>query len=196
MKHKKFRVLMSSLLVLAMLFALNTMSYAATAEENTSKPQFGDVLYADDEIAVFYGNPNENESTIEAATAIEAQAQTTRSLRHDYIWVNANTTTDKHVDIYASSDQPISYVNVKQESQYAVPRSRIDVRRPDNKSYCLVLNWDGQKTIQSNDIVVSSTVLWTESYPRNVVEWTSGYIRVGWDVETGSSGARLNVWVW
>lgn len=186
--------------MLAMLFAMNTVSFAA---DDTSKAQFGDVLYADDEIAVFYGNPNENAETAEAAASIEAQATdaieaqaTARSLRHDYIWVDANTTADKHVDIYASADQPISYVNVKQEANNAVSRSRVDVRRPDNRSYCLVVNWDGQKTIQSADIVVSSTVLWTEPYPGNVVKYTSGYLRISWDVETGGSGARLNVWVW
>ncbi len=180
-----------------MLFAMNTVSFAA---DDTSKAQFGEVLYADDEIAVFYGNPNEDAeaaASIEAQTtdSIEAQAAA-RSLRHDYIWVDANTATDKSVDIYASANEPISYVNVKQEADKAVSRSRVDVRRPDNRSYCLVLNWDGQKTIQSSDIVVSSTVLWTEPYPGNVVKYTSGYLRISWDVETGGSGARLNVWVW
>ena len=176
-----------------MLFSINIVAFATASTDDVV--QFGDVLYVNDEIAVFYGNPNESAETIAKARNIELHA-TARSLRHNYIWVDANTTTDKYIDIYASKDQPISYVNIKQESDSSVSRSRIKVRRPDNRSYCFIANWDNQKTIQSDDTVISSTVLWSEPYPGNVVKYTSGYLRITWDVETNDSGARLNVWVW
>lgn len=192
MKHKNFIVRFSFLLAVVMLFSsLSTVAFAAEANDESAK--FGDILYVDEGVTVFYGNPYESEETAQAAEVVEQQA--TRALQHDYIWVDANTIDDKRISIPASTTNPITYFTVRQESSGSVPRSYVYVYRPDSTgSTCLILDWCGQKTVESANNVVSTRVLVNEY--NNVYTWTSGQLSLRWDVETGNSGARMNLWVW
>ena len=192
MKHKNFIVRFSFILAVVMLFtSLSTVAFAAEANDESAK--FGDILYVDEGVTVFYGNPYENEETALEAKAIEQEA--TRALQHNYAWVNANTIADKRISIPASTTNPITYFTVRQESSGSVPRSYVYVYRPDSTgSVCLILNWCGQSTVESPDNVVSTRVLVNEI--RNEYTWTSGQLSLRWDVETGNSGARMNLWVW
>lgn len=185
MKHKILKTRLS--ILLAVLFSIFSITPTVCAEE-TSKSEFGDILYADQGVTVLYGNPYENEE----ATKL-AETRAARSLRHDYIWIDAYTATYKTVSIPATTDNPITYFTIKQESTSAVERSYVTVFRPDN-STCLMVNLEGQTTIEAADKVVSTKVLQYEF--NNKYAWTSGSLKLGWDVETSDSGARMNILVW
>ena len=192
MKHKKIIVRFSFLLAVIMLFtSFSTVAFAAETNENTAK--FGDILYVDEGVTVFWGNPYESKEATLEAKAIEEKA--TRAMQYSDILVDANTIADKRISIPATTSNSITYFTVRQESSASVPRSYIYVYRPDeNGSVCLILNWGGQKTIEAANKVVSTTTLALEG--NSPYTWTSGKLSLRWDVETGSSGARINLWVW
>lgn len=193
MKHKNFIVRFSFILAVVMLFtSLSTVAFAAEVNDESAK--FGDILYVDEGVTVFYGNPHENEESAQSAKIIEQNA--TRALQHNYIWMDANTSNgNKRMSIPASISNPITYFTVRQEASGNVPRSYVYVYRPDtNGSTCLILNLSGKSTVESANNVVS-TVTQANEY-NNVYTWTSGLLTVRWDVQTGNSGARLNLWVW
>lgn len=126
-----------------------------SAQKETSTMQFRDALYADDDIAVFYGNPHENKL---AAEIVENDAVQTASLRHDYIWVDAHTSTYRSVSIPASSSNPITYCTIKQEADTSVPRSYVYMDRPDG-TLGFTGNFSDKETDEYHDIVVSSSTL-------------------------------------
>lgn len=59
MKNKTFKML-SLVLAVVMIFSMSTVAFAAEAESTDNVAEFGDILYSDDGVTVFYGNPNEN----------------------------------------------------------------------------------------------------------------------------------------
>lgn len=113
MKNKTFKML-SLVLAVVMIFSMSTVAFAAEAESTDNVAEFGDILYSDDGVTVFYGNPNEN---IELAEQVEAQA---RSLQYDYAWVDANTYTTRYISIPASTANPLTYYTIKQEADSLV----------------------------------------------------------------------------
>ena len=181
--------IVSILLTTMLLLSANTAVYAVEEDDSTLK--FGDVLYSGNGITVFYGNPNGNE---ELVAKIEAQAA--RSLQYDNIWVNANTSTTRYASIDATSSNPITYFTIKQESNSTVPYSRVVVNRPNNDGVCYHGNWDNTTNKEVSDIVISTSVLWDEPFGMNKYAWTDGTLSLMWDVETGDSGARMNLWAW
>lgn len=189
MKTKKFRIQISLILAVVMLFSMSTVAFAAEVPENTA--QFGDVLYEDAGMTIFYGNPAEHTSLAEE---FETQAAA-RALQHNYIWVDANSYKNASAKIYASSSNPITYFTVRQESNSAVSQSRVRVERPDG-SICYIGSWDGLANYEQANLVISTEVLWNEPFGNDVYTWTSGTLTVNWNVIAGSSGARLNLWAW
>ena len=190
MKNKTFLVRFSFILAVVMLVtSLSTVAFAA--ETNSDVSEFGDIIYVDEGVTVFYGNPYESEESEQAAKLAEQMA--TRALRHDYIWVDAYTDLTDTISIPASTSNPITYFTVRQESSISVPRSYVYVYRPDG-STCMILDLCGKSTIESADNVVSTTLLANEI--RNEYTWNSGQLSLRWDVETRGSGARINLWVW
>lgn len=188
MKIKNFKKL-SLVLAVIMLFSTSTLAFAAEPSENDL--QFGDILYSGDGITVFYGNPNEN---YELAEQVEEQAA--RSLQHDYIWVDANTSATRYAYIDASPNNPITYFTVRQEASSAVERSRVLVTRPNDDGTCYFSDWDGLKNKEVADLVISTSVLWNEPFGNDRYTWTSGTLTLKWTVTTGNSGARMNLWAW
>ena len=82
MKHKNFIVRFSFILAVVMLFtSLSTVAFAAEVNDESAK--FGDILYVDEGVTVFYGNPHENEESAQSAKIIEQNA--TRALQHNYL---------------------------------------------------------------------------------------------------------------
>lgn len=187
MKNKTFKML-SLVLAVVMIFSMSTVAFAAEAESTDNVAEFGDILYSDDGVTVFYGNPNEN---IELAEQVEAQA---RSLQYDYAWVDANTYTTRYISIPASTANPLTYYTIKQEADSLVLVSDISVQRPMNDGYCLTLNWDETTYMAAEDCTISSSTMWGEWNP--AYAWTEGTLDITWTVQTGSSGARLCVWAW
>lgn len=178
-------------LLVAVIMTFASVSVAFAADTSNSSANFGDVLYADEGITVFYGNPTENEEL-----AKEVEAQYSRSLQYSYIWVDANKSATRYCYITASSSNPITYFTIRQESNSSVPRSRILVTRPQNNGTCYYSVWDGAATKEVSDLVISTNVLWNEPFGFNKYTWTSGTLTLRWDVQTGSSGARMCLWAW
>lgn len=187
----KSKALFSLFVAILMVFSTASIAFAAEVPDTTS--DFGSVLYSGDGITVFYGNPADNE---ELAGEIEAQYATTASvLQYDNAWVDAYTSKTAYAYITASTSKPITYFNIKQESNSAVPVSRITVQRPNNDGYCYVSTWDGRSTYQTDDMVISTSTLWNQGF-LNKYAWKSGTLKLTWNVETGSSGARICLWAW
>ena len=189
MKFKNFKAKLSLLLAVIMLFSLNTVAFAAETSDSSS--EFGDILYADNGITVFYGNPEENK---ELAEEIEEKA--TRSLQYDNIWVDAHTSVVRYAYITASSSNPITYFTVRQEATSPVEYSQVVVTRPNNDGICYGATWSGLKNNKVSDLVISTSVLWDEPFGGNVYTHTSGTLTLKWNITTGDSGARMNLWAW
>lgn len=182
MKNRNFKFRFVALFSAAMmLFASSSVAFASEAD---AQHEFGDVLYSDNGITVFYGNPYENE---EAAEAAEAKA--TRSLKYTQQWVDANTSSDKRIIISASSSNPLTYYTIKQETTSPLRRSYVYVYRPDGSVGFI---WQ----MNSGNQEIKDRVIGTRVLPNKAYAWTSGYLQLRWDVETGSSGARMNLWAW
>lgn len=127
----KLKAILSVFVAILMTFSTASVVFAAEVFDTSS--QFGDILYSNEGITVFYGNPADNE---ELAKKIENQY--TRSLMYDYIWVDAYTTATRYAYITASSSNPITYFTVRQESDSEVTRSRVRVTRPGDDGTCSV----------------------------------------------------------
>lgn len=184
----KLKAFFSLFIAILMIFSTMSVAFAAEAPDTTS--EFGDVLYSGDGITVFYGNPADNEELAE-----EIETQYTRSLQYDNVWVDAYTSGTRYAYITASSSNPITYFNIKQESNSAVPYSRVTVTRPTGDGTCYYSNWDGYSTYQTSDMVISTSTLWNQPFFEEY-EWTTGTLKLTWNVETGSSGARMCLWAW
>ena len=189
MKFKNIKVQISLLLAVIMLFSMSTVAFAAENTDNES--HFGDILYSDNGITVFYGNPNENEELAE-----EVEAQSARSLQYDNIWVDANTTATRYAYIDATASNPLTYYTVRQEATSPVTRSRIIITRPNNDDTCFFEDWDGLSTYEKADQIISTSVLCKEPGNMKKYAWTSGTLTLKWMVTTGNSGARMNLWAW
>lgn len=189
MKNLFFKML-SLVMAVAMLTSVNTVAFAMDAEPTDNVAEFGDILYSDNGITVFYGNPSENE---ELAEQIEAQA--TSSLQYDNIWVNAYTTTTRYAYINATTSNPLTYYTVRQEANSPVESSWVTVKRPTNDGYCFMVSWDGKTTVESADNIISTSTLWNSAFNKKYA-WTTGTLTLTWAVTTGSSGARMNLWAW
>lgn len=178
-------------LIISVIMIFSTASIAFAADSSHSNLEFGDVICSEDGITVFYGNPADNE---ELAKKIEEQ-HVARSLQYDNSWVDANTSTTRYLYITASSSNPITYFNIKQESTSAVPRSRVTVQRPNNDGICYTASWNGRSTYQTEDLIISSSTLWDQPFFEKYT-WKSGTLKLTWTVETGNSGARMCLWAW
>lgn len=185
----KLKALFSLCIAIMMIFSTMSVAFAAESSESTTK--FGDVLYSDEGVTVFYGNPADNK---ELAEEIEAQ-YAARSLQYDNAWVDAYKSKTVYVEITATSSNPLTYFNIKQEPNSSVPVSRITVRRPTNDGNCYIGTWDGRSTYQTDDMVISTSTLWNQPFFEEYA-WTSGTLQLIWTVETGSSGARMCLWAW
>lgn len=184
MKTKNFKMRLSVLLAAVMIFAFNSVAFAAEPETVSKEKKFGDVLYSDDGVVVFYGNPNDNEVVAE-----EIEAKANRSLRHDQAWVDAYTSAYKTIKIAASSSNPITYYTVRQESAGGVEKSTISVLRPDGTTTFI---WD----MGSGYKEVADRVVGASNNTSAAIAWTYGYLTLNWNVETNGAGARMNLWVW
>jgi len=184
----KFKAFVSLFIAILMIFS--TMSVAFAAESPDTVTEFGDVLYSGEGITVFYGNPSENEELAE-----EIENQYARSLQYDYAWVDAYDSGTYYAYITASTSNPITYFNIKQESNSAVPYSRVTVTRPTNDGRCYYSVWDGRSEYQTEDMVISTSTLWNQGF-LSAYKWTTGTLTLRWDVEAGSSGARMCLWAW
>lgn len=182
MKVRNFKKRIS--LLLAVIIAFSMVNIAFAAEDEISSKQFGDILYSDNGITVFYGNPHENE---EAAKAVETQA--VRSLQYDQIWIDANTSADETISIPASSSNSITYYTIRQETTSALQSSHVFVFRPDGSTGFI---WE----MSNNTQEIADRVVGTTTLPNNTYTWTSGSLKLRWKVETGNSGARMNLWAW
>ena len=182
MKVRNFKTRLSCLLAIMIVFSMNTIAFAS--ENETPSKQFGDVLYVDDGITVFYGNPHENE---EAAKAVESQSA--RSLQHNQVWIDANTSADRTISIPASSSSPITYYTIRQETTAPLESSHVYVFRPDGSTGFV---WQMNNTTHE----IKDRVVGTKVLPNKAYAWTSGSLKLRWKVETGNSGARMNLWVW
>lgn len=172
------------ILLFAVMQIFSTVSISFAAEEENPTWQFGDVLYADENIAVFYGNPYEDEN---ATRTVETHA--TYGLEYDQIWANSYTSKNQTISIPASSNNPLTYFTATQETDGDVQKSIIYVFRPDG-STCFI--WDmGDSYFEARDRVIGAKVLPSKAYA-----WTSGSLTLRWNVETGSNGARMNLWAW
>lgn len=189
MKNTTFK-LISLVLAVVMLFSMSIVAFATETKSTDDVAEFGDILYSDDGITVFYGNPSENE---ELAEQIEAEAS--RSLQYNNIWVDANTSTTRTMSIQATTSNPLTYFTVKQEAESPVISSRVVVKRPTGDGECLVAYWNERADAESNDNVISTSTLW-DQWPFDKYEWTTGYLTATWYVTTGDSGARLCMWAW
>lgn len=58
MKRKNLKFRFNALLAAIMLFGISSVVYA---NDDTPRPEFGDIFYSEEGITVFYGNPYENE---------------------------------------------------------------------------------------------------------------------------------------
>lgn len=184
-----FSKMLGLVMAVAMITSFTSVAYAEETEKTNTVTQFGDVLYADNGITVFYGNPSENE---ELAEQIEAQAA--RSLQYDNIWVNAHTTTSRSAYITATTSNPLTYYTVRQEANSPVEYSWVTVKRPTNDGYCFMVNWEGKTTVESADNIISTSTLWNAFNKK--YKWTTGTLTLDWSVTTGDSGARMNLWAW
>lgn len=182
--------MLSLVLAGAMLASVNTVAFAADIEPNKNVMEFGDILYADNGITVFYGNPNEDE---ELAERIETQAA--RSLQYDNIWVDAHTTRSRTAYIYATSSNPLTYYTVRQEANSPVESSWVTIERPTNDGFCFMVSWDGRTTVESADNIISTSTLYNSAFNKKYA-WTTGALTLNWSVTTGDSGARMNLWAW
>lgn len=180
MKCKNLKTRFGAFLVAASLLATSVTVNAAPQEQ----PQFGDILYSDDGVTVFYGNPYKNKE--EAQKIEEAVA---RGPAYSQQWIDANTSADKRISIPASSSYPLTYYTIKQETTSFVKRSYVYVYRPDG-SVGFIWEMDSG-TQEIRDRVIGSRTL-----PNSPVTYTSGSLELRWDVETGDSGARMNLWAW
>lgn len=182
MKKKSFRLRFTALLTLLSLFALSSL--CVSAAEDTTKPEFGDILYSENGITVFYGNPYENK---EEAKKVEEQA--VRGPAYNTIWVDAHTKKNESISISASSSYPLTYYTVGQVTTSPLLRSYVYVYRPDGSVGFI---WKmSSETQEIGGRKIGSKVL-----PDDAVTWTSGRLKLRWDVETGDSGARMNFWAW
>lgn len=186
MKHTKFSVRLSSLLLaIIIIFASSSMVFASEVDSTkTSLKQFGEILYVDNGVTVFYGNPYENELS---AKAIEAKV--TRSLRHDQVWVDAYHSSNEFINIPASSSNPITYYTIRQETSSPLHSSNVYVFRPDGTTGFI---WEMSNTTQE----IADRRVGTKVEPNRAYAWTYGTLTLRWQVETGASGARMNLWVW
>lgn len=181
MKSAKVVKRISIFMVLVMMFS--SLSVIAFASENNNL-SFGDVLYSENGITVFYGNPNEN---LEGAQLVEKQ--NTRGMQYDQSWVAANSSADRTISIPASSSNSITYYTVRQETDGNVSSSYVYVFRPDGTA-CLTWN------MGSSYNEISNRVVGTSSSPNSTYTWTNGIFSLRWKVTTGSNPARINLWVW
>ena len=185
----KLKSLLSLFVAILMAFSTAAVSFAEEVPDTAS--QFGDVLYADEGIVVFYGNPDDNEELAE-----EIENQYARSaLQYDGVWVDAHTSTVRTISIDATSSNPLTYFNIKQEADSPVTRSRVTVQRPNNDGICYTSSWDGRSTYQTEDMVISTSTRWNQPFFKTY-PWKTGTLKLTWTVETGNSGARINMWAW
>lgn len=186
MRVRKFKVQISLLLSVIMIFSMNAVAFASEAHMSTktSSKQFGDILYSDDGVTVFYGNPNENK-----VTAKTIEEQVIRGLQYDQVWINAHRSEDVMISIEASSSDPITYYTIRQETTSPLQSSYVYVIRPDGSTGFV---WEMDSTTQE----IKDRVVGIRENSNKAYTWTSGWLDLRWKVETGDSGARMNLWVW
>lgn len=183
MKGKNFKLRLGALLVAIMLF-MSSSSIVAFAAGDKTEPEFGDVLYSENGITVFYGNPYENR---EAARAVEEQAA--RGPAYNTIWVDAYTASNKEISIQASSSYTLTYYTIGQVTTSPLERSYVYVYRPDGSVGFI---WEMNSGTQE----IGGRTIGTRVQPNTPYAWSSGELTLRWDVETGASGARINFWAW
>ena len=170
-------------LCVATLLACSSSAVAYAAEDETA-PEFGDILYSDNGVTVFYGNPYENKEE-----AKQVEAQVARGPAYNTQWVDAHSSSDKRIGIRASSSYPLTYYTIGQVTTSPLKRSYVYVYRPDGSVGFIWQMNSGTQEIGGRKI--GSTDL-----PNGAVTWTSGELQLRRDVETGDSGARINFWAW
>ncbi len=176
-----FKFRFSLILVAILLFAASSVAYA---NNDTVKPEFGDIICSDEGITVFYGNPYENP---ELAKEIEEQAS--NGPAYNTIWVDAYSSANKTIGIPASTSYSLTYYTIGQVTESPLERSYVYVYRPDGSVGFIWEMNSGTQEIGGRKI--GTTVL-----PSSAYKWTSGTLKLRWDVETGASGARMNFLAW
>lgn len=186
MKHKKFGIRLSSLLLTVFIIFSSISVVFAVEIDETEKAlkHFGKILSVNNGVTVFYGNPYENEAE---AKAIEAKAA--RSLQYDQVWVDAYHSSNEFINIPASSSNPITYYTIRQETTSPLHSSNVYVSRPDGTTGFI---WEMSNTTQE----IADRRVGTKIEPNRAYAWTYGTLKLRWQVETGASGARMNLWVW